>query len=159
MSADEWLDTAQGNGNIHYAVPFDELVCSGANEKWTPMQEWPTECGSGSQDATYGENWRHYTLIAPEYGSNDNHTGYVWTIDTTDPTKPFLVSKWRLPGEGMKENGSSHPQHWITEILGPAVTPTGRTTTLAPGPPITDTCGRNWSGRTGYQSPIAASGQ
>jgi len=112
MSSDEWLDAAQGNGNIHYAVPFDNLICNGISE-YDPVAEWPKECGSGPSDATYGENWRHYTLISPEYGSNDNHTGYIWTIDTTDPSKPFLVSKWRLPGEGMKANGSSHPQHWI----------------------------------------------
>ena len=32
-------------------------------------------------------------MIAPEYGTNTNHTGYIWTIDTTDPAKPFLLSK------------------------------------------------------------------
>ncbi len=111
MAPEEWLDSAQGNDNIHYAVPYDHLVCSGISE-YVPKMEWPVECGSGPDDATYGVNWRHYTIIAPEYGSNDNHSGYLWTIDTTDPAKPFLVSKWRLPGEGMKENGS-HPQHWI----------------------------------------------
>ena len=35
-------------------------------------------------------------------GQNDNHTGYVRTIDTTDPAKPFLVSEWKLPGKGVK---------------------------------------------------------
>ena len=112
MTADEWLDSAQGNDNIHYAVPFDELVCSGVHEG-DPLSEWPARCGTGPEDPVHGINWRHYTLIAPEYGSNDNHTGYIWTIDTTDPTKPFLVSKWRLPGEGTRENGSKHPQHYI----------------------------------------------
>ncbi len=107
MAPEEWLDSAQGNDNIHYAVPYDHLVCSGISE-YFPKAEWPVECGSGPDDATFGANWRHYTIIAPEYGSNDNHSGYLWTIDTTDPAKPFLVSKWRLPGEGMKENGS-HP--------------------------------------------------
>ena len=34
---------------------------------------------------------------SPEYGTNTNHTGYIWTIDTTDPAKPFLLSKWKLP--------------------------------------------------------------
>ncbi len=112
MSANEWLDSAQGNDNIHYAVPFDHLVCNGISE-YDPVSAWPTTCGSGPDDATYGVNWRHYTIIAPEYGSNDNHTGYIWTIDTTDPAEPFLVSKWRLPGEGTLENGSKHPQHYI----------------------------------------------
>ena len=112
MSAEEWLDSAQGNDNIHYAVPMDNLICSGVSEL-DPIEDWPQQCGSGPEDPTHGINWRHLTYISPEYGSNDNHTGYIWTIDTTDPTKPFLVSKWRLPGEGMKANGTSHPQHWI----------------------------------------------
>ncbi len=112
MSAEEWLDSAQGNDNIHYAVPMDNLICSGVREL-DPIEDWPQQCGSGPEDPTHGINWRHLTYISPEYGSNDNHTGYIWTIDTTDPTKPFLVSKWRLPGEGMKANGTSHPQHWI----------------------------------------------
>ena len=112
MSAEEWLDAGQGNGNIHYAIPFKNLVCDGISE-YDPVSEWPASCGTGPEDASYGQNWRHYTIIAPEYGSNDNHTGYLWTIDTTDPTKPFLVSKWRLPGQGMLANGSSHPQHYI----------------------------------------------
>ena len=112
MSAEEWLDAGQGNGNIHYAIPFKNLVCDGISE-YDPMSEWPASCGTGPEDASYGQNWRHYTIIAPEYGSNDNHTGYLWTIDTTDPTKPFLVSKWRLTGQGMLANGSSHPQHYI----------------------------------------------
>ena len=112
MSPEEWLDANQGNDNIHYAVPYDHLLCNGISEK-VPESEWPENCGTGPGDSTYGENWRHYTIIAPEYGANENHTGFVWTIDTTDPTKPFLVSKWKLPGEGTKGNGSSHPQHWI----------------------------------------------
>jgi len=112
MSADEWLDSAQGNDNIHYAVPYDHLVCNGISE-YDPISAWPAECGSGPEDEVYSANWRHYTIIAPEYGSNSNHTGYIWTIDTTDPAKPFLVSKWRLPGEGTLENGSKHPQHYI----------------------------------------------
>ena len=112
MSAEEWLDAGQGNGNIHYAIPFKNLVCDGISE-YDPISEWPASCGTGPEDASNGQNWRHYTIIAPEYGSNDNHTGYLWTIDTTDPTKPFLVSKWRLPGQGMLANGSSHPQHYI----------------------------------------------
>ncbi len=112
MSAEEWLDAGQGNGNIHYAIPFKNLVCDGISE-YDSMSEWPASCGTGPEDAEHGKNWRHYTIIAPEYGSNDNHTGYLWTIDTTDPTKPFLVSKWRLPGQGMLANGSSHPQHYI----------------------------------------------
>tara|TARA_B100001173_G_scaffold126654_1_gene110011 strand:- start:925 stop:2820 length:1896 start_codon:yes stop_codon:yes gene_type:complete len=111
MTPEEWLDSNQGNDNIHYAVPYDHLLCNGISE-YDSLSEWPKECGSGPDDATYGVNWRHYTIIAPEYGSNENHTGYLWTIDTTDPTMPFLVSKWSLPGEGMKDNGS-HPQHWI----------------------------------------------
>ena len=112
MTPEEWLDAEQGNDNIHYAVPYDHLVCNGISE-YVPQAEWPSECGSGPSDATYGVNWRHYTIIAPEYGSNAGHTGFLWTIDTTDPTKPFLVSKWRLPGEGTLANGSKHPQHYI----------------------------------------------
>ena len=112
MSPEEWLDANQGNDNIHYAVPYDHLICNGASEL-DPQPEWPSECGTGPDDPSYGVNWRHYTIIAPEYGSNANHSGFVWTIDTTDPTMPFLVSKWRLPGEGTLENGSKHPQHYI----------------------------------------------
>ncbi len=111
MSAEEWLDANQGNDNIHYAVPADDLVCAGSSDT-EPASTWDESCGTGPEDPTYGVNWRHYTYIAPEYGSNENHTGYIWTIDTTDPTKPFLVSKWRLPGTGVKD-GEEHPQHWI----------------------------------------------
>ena len=53
----------------------------------------------------------HYTYIAPEYGSNTNHTGYLWTIDTTDPAQPFLVSKWKLPNRPFQT--VSHPHHYI----------------------------------------------
>jgi hypothetical protein len=112
MTAEEWLDANQGNDNIHYAVPYDHLICNGISE-YVPQATWPASCGTGPDDDTHGVNWRHYTLIAPEYGSNSNHTGYVWTIDTTDPAKPFLVSKWRLPGEGTLANGTKHPQHYI----------------------------------------------
>ena len=112
MTPEEWLDSNQGNDNIHYAIPYEHLVCNGISE-YVPPLEWPSECGSGPEDATFGVNWRHYTIIAPEYGSNANHSGFLWTIDTTDPAKPFLVSKWRLPGEGTLANGSSHPQHYI----------------------------------------------
>ena len=99
------LDAEQGNDNIHYAVPYDHLVCNGISE-YVPQAEWPSECGSGPNDATYGVNWRHYTIIAPELAAMRT-PGFLWTIDTTDPTKPFLVSKWRLPGEGTLANGSS----------------------------------------------------
>jgi len=114
MTADQWggsSGVANGNGNIHYVVPYDNLICSGI---WpgSPLP-WPEQCGTGPDDATYGINWRHYTLIAPEYGSNDNHTGFVRTIDTTDPTKPFLVSEWRLPGKGILANGTEHETHYI----------------------------------------------
>jgi len=112
MSASEWLSAADGNGNIHYAVPYDNLVCEGISELDNPSV-WPDECGTGPDDVVFGINWRHYTIIAPEFGSNDNHTGYLWTIDTTDPAEPFLVSKWKLPGNGTLANGSSHPQHYI----------------------------------------------
>jgi hypothetical protein len=93
-------------------VPYENLVCEGISELVT-QSEWPAICGSGPDDPEFGINWRHYTIIAPEYGSNQNHSGYVWTIDTTNPSEPFLVSKWRLPGEGVLANGSSHPQHYI----------------------------------------------
>ncbi len=112
MTPDEWLDANQGNDNIHYAVPYDHLICNGVSD-YTPVAQWPDECGTGVDDPEHGINWRHYTIIAPEYGSNSNHTGYVWTIDTTDPAKPFLVSKWKLPGQGTLANGSKHPQHYI----------------------------------------------
>ena len=74
---------------------------------------WPQECGTGPDDSVYGVNWRHYTIIAPEYGSNTNHTGFVWTIDTTDPAKPFLVSKWKLPGQSILPDGTVHDNHYI----------------------------------------------
>ena len=115
MSAEEWTSPPDGNGNIHYVIPYDHLVCEGIYAG--SPQPWPSKCGTGYEDPTYGLNWRHYTLIAPEYGSNANHTGWIWTIDTTDPAKPFLVSKWRLPGTSLKvdENGNvtTHPQHYI----------------------------------------------
>tara|TARA_B100001013_G_scaffold227313_1_gene139325 strand:- start:19 stop:1950 length:1932 start_codon:yes stop_codon:yes gene_type:complete len=115
MSAEEWTSPPDGNGNIHYVIPYDHLVCEGIYAG--SPEPWPAKCGTGYEDPNYGINWRHYTLIAPEYGSNANHTGWVWTIDTTDPAKPFLVSKWRLPGTSTKvdDNGNvtTHPQHYI----------------------------------------------
>ena len=112
MSANEWLDSDLGNDNIHYAVPYDHLICKDISE-YVPQSQWPAECGSGPDDAVFGVNWRHYTIIAPEYGSNSNHTGLLWTIDTTDPAKPFLVSTWKLPGESILPDGSTHPNHYI----------------------------------------------
>ena len=111
MDPEVWLDAEQGNDNIHYAVPNDYLVCSGVSII-DPVNEWPSQCGSGPEDPSKGVNWRHYTYIAPEYGTNANHTGYIWTIDTTDPAKPFLVSKWKLPGTSIKD-GEEHPHHYI----------------------------------------------
>ena len=111
MDPEVWLDAEQGNDNIHYAVPNDYLVCSGVSIM-DPIDEWPSQCGSGPEDPSKGVNWRHYTYIAPEYGTNANHTGYIWTIDTTDPAKPFLVSKWKLPGTSIKD-GEEHPHHYI----------------------------------------------
>jgi len=111
MTAAQWGSKADGNGAIHYVIPYDHLICEGIWEA-APLP-WPDKCGTGPEDATYGINWRHITLIAPEFGSNDNHTGWVRTIDTTDPTKPFLISEWKLPGKGRLANGSEHEHHYI----------------------------------------------
>ena len=103
LSSEEWggsTGALNGNGWIHYAVPYDHLLCNGAKDT-DPMETWDAECGTGPSDAEFGINWRHLTMIAPEYGTNTNHTGYIWTIDTTDPAKPFLVSKWKLPGSSI----------------------------------------------------------
>ena len=112
MSANEWLDQNLGNDNIHYAVPYDHLICKDVSQ-YVDQSLWPQECGTGPDDSVYGVNWRHYTIIAPEYGSNTNHTGFVWTIDTTDPAKPFLVSKWKLPGQSILPDGTVHDNHYI----------------------------------------------
>ena len=112
MTPEEWLDADQGNDNIHYAVPYDHWFAMELASTYL-RQNGLLNAVLDPQDATYGSNWRHYTIIAPEYGSNPGHTGFLWTIDTTDPTRPFLVSKWRLPGEGTLANGSKHPQHYI----------------------------------------------
>ena len=115
MSAEVWTSKLEGNGWIHYAVPYDHLICNGIS-KYVDESEWPASCGTGPDDPEFGINWRHYTLIAPEYGQNDNHTGYVRTIDTTDPAKPFLVSEWKLPGKGVRSDGSEHEHHFIPNI-------------------------------------------
>ncbi len=115
MTPEEWAGSSgalNGNGWIHYAVPYDHLICNGISHL-VDQSLWPENCGTGPDDPTHGINWRHYTIIAPEYGTNANHTGFVWTIDTTDPAKPFLVSKWKLPGEGTFADGSKHDNHWI----------------------------------------------
>ena len=115
MSSEEWGGSSgalNGNGWIHYAVPYDHLLCNGAKDT-DPMETWDAECGTGPNDAEFGINWRHLTMIAPEYGTNTNHTGYIWTIDTTDPAKPFLMSKWKLPGSSILPDGSEHPHHYI----------------------------------------------
>ncbi|MEC7135927.1 MAG: hypothetical protein VXW55_04605 [Candidatus Thermoplasmatota archaeon] len=112
MTAEKWTSKLEGNGDIHYAVPYDHLICNGIS-KLVEESEWPASCGTGPEDPEFGINWRHYTLIAPEYGQNDNHTGYVRTIDTTDPSKPFLVSEWKLPGKGIRSDGSEHEHHFV----------------------------------------------
>ena len=106
MTPEEWTGSSEGNGNIHYAVPFDELI-----------------------------DGRHYTVIAPEFGSNDQHTGTVRLIDTTDPTKPFLVSDWKLPGNHTipgnymysPHNGDTGDEHiyWTNYHAGAWVTDAG----------------------------------
>ena len=115
LTSEEWgggTGALNGNGWIHYAVPYDHLLCNGAKDT-DPMETWDAECGTGPNDAEYGINWRHLTMIAPEYGTNTNHTGYIWTIDTTDPAKPFLMSKWKLPGSSILPDGTEHPHHYI----------------------------------------------
>jgi hypothetical protein len=115
MTSEEWGGSSgalNGNGWIHYAVPYEHLLCNGAAE-FDPVNTWDDECGTGPEDPVYGINWRHLTLIAPEYGTNTNHTGYIWTIDTTDPANPFLLSKWKLPGTSILPDGSEHPHHYI----------------------------------------------
>ena len=111
MSDETWKSSADGNGWIHYVIPYDHLICEGI---WEGAEKpWPSNCGTGPDDSQFGINWRHITLIAPEYGTNDNHTGWMRTIDTTDPTKPFLISEWKLPGQGTLPNGSKHDNHYI----------------------------------------------
>ncbi|MDG1551795.1 MAG: hypothetical protein P8Q95_08740, partial [Candidatus Poseidoniaceae archaeon] len=115
MTPEEWGGSSgalNGNGWIHYAIPYEHLLCNGAAE-FDPVETWDDECGTGPSDPIFGINWRHLTLIAPEYGTNTNHTGYIWTIDTTDPANPFLLSKWKLPGSSILPNGSEHPHHYI----------------------------------------------
>ena len=115
MTPEEWggsTGALNGNGWIHYAVPYDHLLCNGAAE-FDPVNTWDDECGTGPEDPIFGINWRHLTMIAPEYGTNTNHTGYIWTIDTTDPAKPFLLSKWKLPGTSILPDGSEHEHHYI----------------------------------------------
>lgn len=115
MTPEEWAGSSGallGNGWIHYAIPYDHLICNGISHM-VAQELWPENCGTGPEDPTFGINWRHYTIIAPEYGTNTNHTGFLWTIDTTDPAMPFLVSKWKLPGESILPDGSTHPNHYI----------------------------------------------
>ena len=115
MTPEEWGGSSgalNGNGWIHYAVPYEHLLCNGAAE-FDPVETWDDECGTGPEDPIFGINWRHLTLIAPEYGTNTNHTGYIWTIDTTDPANPFLLSKWKLPGTSILPDGTEHEHHYI----------------------------------------------
>ena len=117
--------------------------CAMGPKTQTPMETWDADCGTGPNDAEFGINWRHLTLIAPEYGTNTNHTGYLWTIDTTDPAKPFLLSKWKLPGssilpDGTETSTSLHPRRAIStaltmEIQAPTGTFTGPITTQVTG--------------------------
>ena len=111
MSAEYWGNSADGNGWIHYVIPYEHLLCDGVWEN--SPKPWPESCGTGPADPEFGVNWRHLTMIAPEYGTENNHTGWVRTIDTTDPTKPFLVSEWKLPGKGIRADGSEHEHHFI----------------------------------------------
>ena len=115
MTPEEWGGSSgalNGNGWIHYAVPYEHLLCNGAAD-FDPVETWDDECGTGPEDPIFGINWRHLTLIAPEYGTNTNHTGYIWTIDTTDPANPFLLSKWKLPGTSTLPDGTEHEHHYI----------------------------------------------
>ena len=45
MSAEVWTSKLEGNGWIHYAVPYDHLICNGIS-KYVDESEWPASCGT-----------------------------------------------------------------------------------------------------------------
>lgn len=53
---------------------------------------------------------RHITVAAPEFGSAE-HAGESYVLDTTDPTAPVLLGKWRLPGDPVNPGGYMHSPH------------------------------------------------
>lgn len=53
---------------------------------------------------------RHITMAAPEYGSAE-HSGEMYVLDTTDPAKPKLLSKWTLPGDPVNDGNYRFSPH------------------------------------------------
>ncbi len=55
MTPEEWGGSSgalNGNGWIHYAVPYEHLLCNGAAE-FDPVETWDDECGTGPEDTVY----------------------------------------------------------------------------------------------------------
>ena len=65
----DWPGSNDEDGSIHYVIPYPGLL-----------------------------DGRHFTIIAPEFGSHESETGKIRVIDTTDPTNPQFVGEWELPG-------------------------------------------------------------
>lgn len=53
---------------------------------------------------------RHVTLATPEFGQAE-HSGEAYVLDTTDPSKPELLSKWTLPGNPVNDGGYRFSPH------------------------------------------------
>jgi hypothetical protein len=54
---------------------------------------------------------RHVTAVEPEIGAEPD-TGYITFLDTTDPSHPTYLSRWKIPGNGTSEGGSLGPHYF-----------------------------------------------
>ena len=54
MTPEEWAGSSGkllGNGWIHYAIPYDHLICNGISHM-VAQELWPENCGTGPEDPT-----------------------------------------------------------------------------------------------------------
>ena len=66
------------------------------------------------------ETWdgRHYTILGEECGgpSRGNPSCLIYVVDTTDPTKPFLVGAWTLPRPVQWRQGLQFSMHYFAVV-------------------------------------------
>lgn len=64
---------------------------------------------------------RHVTVTEPEISGQED-TGYYTFFDTTDPTAPKYVSRWKLPGNGTSGGAGGGGPHYFDANFGRIVT-------------------------------------
>ncbi|HUR26084.1 MAG TPA: hypothetical protein VM327_08750 [Candidatus Thermoplasmatota archaeon] len=64
---------------------------------------------------------RHVTVTEPEISGQED-TGYYTFFDTTDPTKPVYLSRWKIPGNGTSGGAGGGGPHYFDANFGRIVT-------------------------------------